>query len=205
MLVNDVAWWIPFSMLLWLAVREEAAGEYPRSIFRGTPRDAMANAITNHGESLLRLSEVEPLMVVFLRHSGCIFCRETLSDLNRLRAAIDETGVGLVVVHMGMPDEGDTLIDRYGLEGVDVISDPLRELYQAFHLQQGSFGQLFGPRVIVARDHRHAAGAHAWLVRGRCLADAGGIRRVARIDPARLSPYVGRRPPGLHGTCNGGV
>lgn len=148
-LVNDVAWWVPFSMLLWYAVRDEAAGEYPRSTFRGTPREAMANAVTNHGESLLQLSEVEPLMLVFLRHSGCIFCRETLDDLHRLRAAIDATGVGLVIVHMGMPDEGEALIERYGLDGVDVISDPLRELYQAFHLQQGSFAQLFGLRAIV--------------------------------------------------------
>jgi peroxiredoxin len=148
-LVNDIAWWVPFSMLLWLAVREQAAGEYPRSVFRGTPRDAMANAITDRGDSLLQLSEAGPRLVIFLRHTGCIFCRETLSDLHKVRAAVEATGVNLVLVHMGMPDEGEELAEKYGLTGVDLVADPLRELYQAFHLPQGSFVQLFGPRVFV--------------------------------------------------------
>ncbi|MBK6487215.1 MAG: redoxin domain-containing protein [Gemmatimonadetes bacterium] len=194
-LVNDVVWWVPFSMLLWYAVREEAAGEYPRSIYHGTPRDAMANAITNHGESLLQLSEVEPLMVVFVRHSGCIFCRETLSELHTLRAAIDETGVGLVVVHMDMPDEGEALIERYGLDGVDVISDPLRELYQAFHLQQGSFTQLFGPRVLargfVATLKGHLPGwfvGDALQMPGAFVVSHGAILRAYRHTSAGDRP-----------------
>ena len=33
-LVNDVAWWVPFSMLLWLAVRQQVAGEYPLDLSR---------------------------------------------------------------------------------------------------------------------------------------------------------------------------
>ncbi len=194
-LVNDIAWWVPFSMLLWYAVREEAAGEYPRSTFHGTPRDAMANAITNHGESLLQLSEVEPLMVVFLRHSGCIFCRETLDELHRLRSAIDETGVGLVVVHMGMPDEGEELIERYGLDGVDMISDPLRELYQAFHLQQGTFVQLFGPRVflrgLVATLKGHTQGwfvGDALQMPGAFIVSHGAILRAYRHTSAGDRP-----------------
>ncbi len=145
-LVHDVAWLAPFTMLLWLAVREQAAGEYPRSTFRGTLRDALSHAITDRGESLLELSETAPRLVVFLRHSGCIFCRETLGDLHKLRSAIEATGVKLAVVHMGMPDEGEELLARYQLQGVDAVSDPLRELYQAFNLKQGTFAQLFGPR-----------------------------------------------------------
>lgn len=148
-LVNDVAWWIPFSMLLWLAVREQVAGEYPRSIFRGTLRDALANAFTDRGESLLDVTEAGPRLLVFLRDGGCIFCREALHDLRTLRSAIEATGVRLVIVHMGMPDEGASIAETNGLQGVDLVADPLRELYQAFHLEQGSFGQLLGPRVMV--------------------------------------------------------
>jgi AhpC/TSA antioxidant enzyme len=147
-IIHDLLWWIPFAMLLWLAAREKAAGEYPRSTFRGTIRDAMGNAITDRGDTLLQLSEAAPRLVVFLRHGGCIFCRETLGDLQRLRTAIEATGVKLVLVHMGMPGEGEALLERYHLRGVDAIADPLRELYQAFDLHQGSFVQLFGPRTI---------------------------------------------------------
>ena len=148
-LVNDVAWWVPFSMLLWLAVRQQVAGEYPRSTFRGTLREAMRHAISGEGTTLLELSESGPRMVIFLRDTGCIFCREALADMRTLRSAIEATGMSLVAVHMGMPDEGEALAERYGLQGVELIADPLRELYQAFQLQQGSFLQLFGPRVIV--------------------------------------------------------
>lgn len=148
-LANDVVWWVPFAMLLWLAARDYAAGEYPRSSHVASPRDAMANAITDNGQSLLELSETSPRLVVFLRHAGCIFCREALADLRARRMDVERAGAKLVVVHMGMPDEGESLLDRYDLQGVDVVSDPLRSLYQAFRLNQGRFIELFGPRDFV--------------------------------------------------------
>ena len=39
------------------------------------------------------------------------------------------------------------MAEANGLQGIDMIGDPLRELYQAFQLPQGSFVQLFGPQV----------------------------------------------------------
>jgi hypothetical protein len=194
-LVNDVAWWAPFSLLLWLAFRDEAAGEFPRSVFRGTVRDAMANAITDQGESLLELSELAPRMVVFLRHGGCIFCRETLGDLRKLRSDIEGAGVKLVVVHMGMPDESEEIAERYELHGVDMIGDPLRELYQAFDLPQGSFLQMFGPSVA-ANGIRATLKGHmqGWFVGdalqmpGAFVVSHGAILRAFRHS------NVGARP-----------
>ncbi|MEO6445139.1 MAG: SelL-related redox protein [Gemmatimonadaceae bacterium] len=148
-LANDVVWWVPFAMLLWYAARDYAAGEYPRSSHVDTPLDAMAQALTNDGQSLLELSETAPRLVVFLRHEGCIFCRETLADLRGCQRDVERAGVRMVVVHMGMPDESEELMARYRLRDVEVLSDPLRSLYQAFRLQQGRFGELFGPRVLV--------------------------------------------------------
>lgn len=146
--VHDLAWWVPFGLVLWHALRVHIAGEYPRSAFRGSPREAMANALTEDGTSLLDLSRRGPHLVVFLRQSGCIFCRESLRELERQRASIEAAGVRIALVHMGMPDEGEALLAPYALDDVAVVSDPLRELYAAFQLSQGSFGQLFGPRVL---------------------------------------------------------
>ena len=39
---------------------------------------AMRAATTNDGRSLWDLSEESTLLVIFLRHFGCTFCRETL-------------------------------------------------------------------------------------------------------------------------------
>ena len=88
-------------------------------------------------------------LVVFLRHGGCTFCKEALADLRTHRDAIEAAGVDIVLVHMGMPEDGETLVERAGLQGVAVISDPLRQLYQSFQLEQGSFGALFGPKVML--------------------------------------------------------
>ena len=197
-LIHDVVWLAPFTMLLWLAVRDQAAGEYPRSVFRGTIRDAMSHAITDTGVSLLELSESTPRLVVFLRHFGCIFCRETLGDLHKLRSAIESAGVKLVVVHMGMPDEGDEVLARYQLQGVDAVSDPLRELYQAFDLQQGSFTQLFGPREFargfIATLKGHVVGlfqGDALQLPGAFVVSRGTILRAFRHRSASDRPdYV---------------
>lgn len=196
--IHDVVWLAPFSMLLWLAVRDKAAGEYPRSVFRGTMRDAMSNAITDSGVSLLELSESAPRLVVFLRHGGCIFCRETLGDLHKLRSAIEATGVKLAVVHMGMPDEGEELLARYQLQGVDAVSDPLRELYQAFNLKQGTFAQLFGPREVargfIATLKGHVSGlfeGDALQLPGAFVVSRGQVLRSFRHRSAGDRPdYV---------------
>lgn len=163
-LANDVIWWIPFTMLLWRAARAFAAGDIPRSPLRYAPRDAMARALSNDGISLLELSNDKPRLVVFLRHGGCTFCKEALDDLRLQRRRIEATGAAIVLVHMGMPEAGDAILERGrgGLEDVSLISDPLRQLYQSFALEQGSFGALFGPRVIwrglAATLHGHFMG-----------------------------------------------
>ena len=36
---------------------------------------------TEDGVSLADLSATAPVLLIFLRHSGCTFCRQTLSDL----------------------------------------------------------------------------------------------------------------------------
>ena len=149
LLVNDVIWWVPFTMLLWYAARDYAAGDLPRSPLRLAPRDAMAHAVSDDGSTLLELSERKRQLVVFLRHGGCTFCKEALADLRTHRDAIEAAGVDIVLVHMGMPEDGETLVERAGLQGVAVISDPLRQLYQSFQLEQGSFGALFGPKVML--------------------------------------------------------
>ena len=90
-----------------------------------------------------------PTLVVFLRHTGCTFCREALAELSGLRGRIDEAGVKIALVHMSSNAHAGALFDGYGLGDVPRFSDPDRRLYRAFELGQGSFFQLFGPRVFV--------------------------------------------------------
>jgi len=99
---------------------------------------------TNQGSTLRQLSDKKPILLVFLRHFGCTFCREALSDLSEVRSEIEERGVQLVFVHMTEAEVAERYFIRYELEGVQHISDPECVFYQQFGLVKGNFTQLFG-------------------------------------------------------------
>lgn len=108
---------------------------------------AMRSTWIRPQKSLDDLSQERPLLVVFLRHFGCTFCRETLADLQKHRAEIEACGVSIVLVHMLSDLEAVKYLQPYGLDDVDRISDPTRSLYQAFGLKLGNVRQLLGPSV----------------------------------------------------------
>jgi peroxiredoxin len=102
---------------------------------------------TNGGISLKDLSIENPVMLVFLRHTGCMFCRETLGDIAVQRRQIEATGTKVVLVHMGREPQSAKLFEKYGIGDMPRVSDPNRALYRAFGLGRGSAMQLFGPGV----------------------------------------------------------
>ncbi len=99
---------------------------------------------TNTGQRLKSLSDERPIMLVFLRHFGCTFCREALSDISAQRQSIEEGGTSIVFVHMTKNEIADNYFKRFDLPGAVHISDPNCKYYQAFGLTKGSFNQLFG-------------------------------------------------------------
>ena len=112
-----------------------------------TLAQVLNSKLTRNGVDLATLSLVSPVLLVFLRHSGCVFCREALSDLAASREAIEKTGTRIVVVHLGDEAALDEVLDHYGLKTLDRIHDADQSLYRAFGLKQGSWRQLAGPKV----------------------------------------------------------
>jgi len=108
---------------------------------------SLPDAHTQHNQSLLELSEQQPLLVVFLRHGGCPFCREMLSRLQRDRREIEQQGVRIVLIHMMTDDEAGELFAHYGLENVDRVSDPRQRLYAGWGVARGMASQVMGPHV----------------------------------------------------------
>ncbi|MCB9267854.1 MAG: redoxin domain-containing protein [Lewinellaceae bacterium] len=98
----------------------------------------------NTGEALFDFSFRQPVLLVFLRHFGCTFCREALSDISGQRQEIEAQGSRIVFVHMTTDDIAERYFNRYGLEGAIHISDPECKYYAAFGLVKGNFTQLFG-------------------------------------------------------------
>ena len=84
--------------------------------------EALESAVTRTGVRLVDLCEASPVLLVFLRHAGCTFCREALSDLARERKVIESTGTKIVLIHMGDAAGIETLLIKYELENIERIS-----------------------------------------------------------------------------------
>ncbi|MBK9169333.1 MAG: AhpC/TSA family protein [Bryobacterales bacterium] len=143
---NDLIWWIPFALILRESYRAHVT-EPPPTQNPAEIVELLSDAKTQTGISLAELAEESRLLVVFLRHMGCTFCRETLGDLARDREAIEMSGTQIVLVHMSPEETAGKFFARYGLADVERISDPQRKLYRAFGLRRGAFSQLFGWRI----------------------------------------------------------
>jgi peroxiredoxin len=91
---------------------------------------ALTSIHTESGASLLSLVEASPVLLVFLRHFGCSFCRQAISDVADLKSELGRRGVRPVFVHLGTPERAKPFFDYYGIGDVERVSDPEAVIYQ---------------------------------------------------------------------------
>lgn len=94
------------------------------------------------------LKDSNVLMVVFLRHFGCTYCRKTLSTYKAFSESHKDKMFSPLFIHMSSMQDGAKMLEAYGLGGVAHISDPEQKLYKMFSLDRGSLLQHFGPKVL---------------------------------------------------------
>jgi len=94
--------------------------------------------------NLKALSDEKPVLLVFLRHFGCVFCKEAMADLAKLKNDIKGKNIVLAFVHMAEQKIAQEYLDNFGLGDCVHISDPDCKFYTAFRLTKGSFSQLYG-------------------------------------------------------------
>lgn len=109
-----------------------------------TPKETLQNMTTNNGKTVLEVSARQPVMLIFLRHFGCTFCREALADISKKRKSIEESGFAIVFVHMSDNETAESYFKKYHLPDPIHVSDPECKFYQSFGLAKGTFTQLFG-------------------------------------------------------------
>jgi hypothetical protein len=145
-LTNDILWWIPFAAILVHAAR---INETRRTTLEGlTLEQALRTAVLQDGQNLFDLSLKSRLLLVCVRHFGCAYCRETLSDLSKNYEQILQAKLTPVVIHMGSAEQANSMMARFGLEGVGQVSDPDRRLFRTLELPFGTLGQLIGIKTF---------------------------------------------------------
>lgn len=193
LVTNDLIWWIPFTAILYHAARLHLAPPLTDEL---TLDQANQRFVDQNGNSIRELSRGKTLLIVFLRHSGCTFCREALADLRSQRAQLDAEGVAPVLVHMGDEAAGKAFFEAYSMSDVSRISDPACQLYRAYGLGRGRIDQLLGPAVwwrgfkaaILARHAVGPAGGDGFQMPGAFLVRDGKIVREFRHKTAADRP-----------------
>ena len=87
-------------------------------------------------------------LFILVRHRGCTFCRESLTNLAKYLAKIQEKSLSPVIVHMGDEISSELILKEFGLEGVSIVADPDRALYTFFGARRGGFQEVLGPEVL---------------------------------------------------------
>ncbi|MGD1844940.1 MAG: SelL-related redox protein [Salibacteraceae bacterium] len=144
-LPNDIIWLLPFGLILYEAFELDRRNREHLNYLHEADLDlSKFMHRTNNGHTLDQLSRHHPVLLVFLRHFGCTFCRETLATLARDKELIEKVGTKVVLVHMIDEKDARKEVVRFGVENIARISDPEKQLYDAFGLHRGSLKQLFG-------------------------------------------------------------
>lgn len=119
-------------------------------------------------------------LLVFLRHFGCVFCRETVADLRQTSEA-DPSFPKVLLVFQGSPTEGRAFLRRFW-PGARAIADRGKRLYAAVGIGRGGLRQMFGPGVWKAVRRARAKGltqgppsGDIWMMPGVFLVREGAI------------------------------
>jgi hypothetical protein len=97
-----------------------------------------------------------PTLLVFLRHFGCPFCKETIAGL-REAAARDPSYPPVLFFYQGSPIAGRTFLRRQWPE-VRAVADPEASFYESFGIGRAGLLQMFHPGVVPVLLRARAAG-----------------------------------------------
>lgn len=137
------------------------------------------------------------LIVTFMRHFGCSFCREHLS---RLAAADDRVrAAGAETIAIFQYDADSTSAHCAGRDvPFDCLGDPLREAFSEVELGRGTLRQMAGWRVMKRARTAYRAGGGLGKPQGISVMQMPGtfvVGRDGRLLLAYYSETAADNPP----------
>jgi peroxiredoxin len=152
--------------------------------------------LLDHEARPIRLGDIwkdRPAVLAFIRHYGCVFCRDQAVKLHRVRDDFEAAGVRLVMIGHGTPEMAAAFRRAQGVD-LPVLVDPDRRVYDAIGAKVATMSELIGPRQILA-GLRAAVGSRMRqgdiaVHQGRIIGNAaqlGGVLVVAPDGSVRYS------------------
>jgi hypothetical protein len=127
--------------------------------------DAPIGGVNLHASTLgEQIGAGNATLLVFLRHYGCIFCKEMVRDLKSARESIADYP-DLLFFGQGDLQETKAFADKIWPE-IPLVSDSDRQFFTGMGLGKGSVYQMFGPSVWACGIRAGLKGNFQWRVIG---------------------------------------
>jgi peroxiredoxin len=127
------------------------------------------------------------LIVTFMRHFGCSFCREHLSKLSRADDRIRAAGAETIAIFQYEAEATKAHCEGRGVP-FDCLGDPLHEAYAQVELGKGNLRQMAGWRVMKKARSAYRAGGGLGKPQGISVMQMPGTFVIGR-DGRVLLPY----------------
>jgi peroxiredoxin len=152
--------------------------------------------VTNKGNALGNMTEKQPVLLVFLRHFGCTFCREAIDELGKNKQNIENKGARIVFVHMAEDEVAESFFKEYNFADAEHVSDIPCTFYKEFGLVKGTTSQLFGFKNWARTVDTGIIKGYSW---GREIGDGFQMPGVfvlhnRTIHESYIHKYVSERP-----------
>ena len=142
--------------------------------------------VTNAGTSVADISSENKVLLIFLRHLACIFCREALKDISKIGKELEKLNTTVVFVHMAENEIADDVFKKYPIKNFFHISDIDKKMYSAFGLAKGDFKQLFGFKSFLGMGR---AGLKGHLPQSGLIGDPNQMPGVFVIENENVTNY----------------
>lgn len=127
-----------------------------------------------------------PVILVFVRHFGCLFCREQAAELRDAWDRIRAAGADVALVGSGTPDQAEMFRADYGLP-FPVYVDPSLRAFRVAGLERG-VSRTLGPASVAAGLRAFRAGYR----QGRTEGDPWQLGGAVVVGPGHKVFYAYR-------------
>jgi len=129
----------------------------------------------------------QPIVLVFLRHLGCIFCREQIARLRDGYGDFTEAGAEIICIAQGDSKTGKAFSILFELPYPILMTGDSVDVYKAYGLQRGTLAQLFGLpsifhglKAMFSGVTQGKLAGDGFQMPGIFIVDQSGIVRFAR-------------------------